>query len=60
MLDFADALDGAKVRQMWLAKSLARSVAVLAEAPVRDSANTEADNSGGARALAGNGSRRDQ
>jgi hypothetical protein len=47
MLGFADALDGAKVRQMWLAKSLARVVAVLAETPVRDIANTTSDNSGG-------------
>jgi hypothetical protein len=47
MLDFADALDGAKARQMMLAKSLARVVAVLAETPVRDIANTESDNSGG-------------
>ncbi len=47
MIDFADALDGAKARQMMLAKSLARVVAVLAEAPVRDIANTEADNNGG-------------
>jgi hypothetical protein len=47
MLDFADALDGAKARQMMLAKSLARTVAVLAETPVRDIANTSADNSGG-------------
>ena len=53
MLDFADALDGAKARQMWLAKSLARSVAVLAEAPVRDIANSESDNAGGSRALGG-------
>ena len=47
MLDFADALDGAKVRQMWLAKSMARVVAVLAETPVRDIANTPSDDSGG-------------
>ena len=54
MLGFADALDGAKVRQMWLAKSLARVVAVLAEAPVRDIANTQSDNNGGG-ALAAKG-----
>jgi hypothetical protein len=53
MIDFADALDGAKARQMWLAKSLARVVARLAETPVRDMANTEFDNAGGARALGG-------
>jgi hypothetical protein len=53
MVDFADALDGAKARQMMLAKSLARVVAVLAETPVRDIANTATDNSGGG-ALAGN------
>ena len=47
MTDFADALDGAKARQMWLAKSLARVVAVLAETPVRDITNTASDNSGG-------------
>ena len=47
MLDFADALDGAKSRQMMLAKSLARSVAVLAESPVRDIVNTPSDNAGG-------------
>jgi hypothetical protein len=47
MLGFADALDGAKVRQMWLAKSMARVVAVLAETPVRDIANTPSDDSGG-------------
>ena len=52
MIDFADALDGAKARQMMLAKSLARIVAVLAETPVRDIANNESDNAGG-NALAG-------
>jgi hypothetical protein len=46
MLGFADALDGAKTRQMWLAKSMARVVAVLAETPVRDIANTPSDDSG--------------
>jgi len=47
MLDFADALDGAKARQMMLAKSMARIVGQLAEAPVSDIANTVSDNSGG-------------
>ncbi len=46
MLDFANALDGAKARQMLLAKSLAAIVGRLAETPVRDIANTESDNSG--------------
>ena len=36
MLDFANALDGAKERQKWLAKSIARVVAVMGEANVRD------------------------
>jgi len=58
MLDFADALDGAKARQMMLAKSLARVVAVLAETPVRDIANTSSDDSSGTampwKALDGN------
>jgi hypothetical protein len=43
MLDFANALDGAKARQMMLAKSIAGVVAVLAETPVRDIANTSTD-----------------
>ena len=34
MLDFANALDGAKARQMMLAKSIAKAVGTLAEAPV--------------------------
>jgi len=46
MTDFADALDGAKARQMMLAKSMARVVAVLAESPVRDIVNSESDNAG--------------
>jgi hypothetical protein len=41
MLAFADALDGAKARQMQLAKSVARAVAVLAEAPVHDVVHDE-------------------
>jgi hypothetical protein len=47
MVDFADALDGAKARQMMLAKSLANVVGTLAESPVRDIANLESDNTGG-------------
>ena len=46
MLDFANALDGAKARQMMLAKKMATVVAVLAETPVRDIANSESDNGG--------------
>jgi hypothetical protein len=46
MLDFANALDGAKARQMLLAKSMAAIVGRLAETPVRDIANTEGDDSG--------------
>ncbi|HEV2644220.1 MAG TPA: hypothetical protein VGT98_16020 [Candidatus Elarobacter sp.] len=46
MLAFADALDGAKARQMQLAKSMARTYAVLAEMPIRDIANTAADDHG--------------
>jgi hypothetical protein len=43
LLAFADALDGAKERQMWLAKAMARNLAVLSEAPVRDIANSATD-----------------
>jgi hypothetical protein len=43
LLAFADALDGAKERQMWLAKAMARNLAVLSEAPVRDIANSSSD-----------------
>jgi hypothetical protein len=51
MLAFADALDGAKARQMQLAKSVARAVAVLAEAPVHDIVHDEGgDNTGDALA----------
>ena len=48
LLAFANALDGAKARQMMLAKSLARVLAVSAEARVRDFANTESDDHGAA------------
>ncbi|HEY0380862.1 MAG TPA: hypothetical protein VGC72_01555 [Candidatus Elarobacter sp.] len=48
MIDFADALDGAKARQMLLAKSMARIYAALAEAPVRDIANAPSDDHGAA------------
>ncbi|MDP9106800.1 MAG: hypothetical protein M3N49_12825 [Candidatus Eremiobacteraeota bacterium] len=48
MLAFADALDGAKARQMQLAKSMARAYAVLAEKPVHDIVHDEnADTTGG-------------
>ena len=50
MLAFANALDGAKARQMQLAKAMARVYAVLAEMPIRDIANTAADDHG-AKAL---------
>ena len=43
MLGFANALDGAKARQMELAKSIARTLAIVSELPVRDIANTAAD-----------------
>lgn len=49
---FANALDGAKARQEQLAKSLARVLAVLAEARLRDAANAESDDHGPS-ALAG-------
>jgi len=48
MLEFADALDGAKARQMLLAKSMARILSVLAEAPIRDIANASSDDHGAA------------
>jgi len=47
LLAFADALDGAKVRQMWLAKSIARNLAVLAEVPVRNIADKPSDDHAG-------------
>jgi len=51
MLAFADALDGAKARQMQLAKAVARAYAVLAEKPVRDIVHDEGgDNTGDALA----------
>ncbi len=43
MLAFADALDGAKERQIWLAKAMARNLAVLSETPVYDIANKSSD-----------------
>jgi hypothetical protein len=43
LLAFADALDGAKERQMWLAKAMARNLAVLSETPVHDIANSATD-----------------
>ena len=48
MLAFADALDGAKARQMQLTKAMARTYAVLAEKPVHDIVHDEnADTTGG-------------
>ena len=48
MLAFADALDGAKARQMQLAKAMARFYAVLAEKPVHDIVHDEnGDTTGG-------------
>ena len=41
MLAFANALDGAKARQMQLTKAMARIYAVLAERPVRDIVHDE-------------------
>jgi hypothetical protein len=46
MLAFADALDGAKARQMMLAKRIARVVGTLAERRVVNIANTPADDHG--------------
>jgi hypothetical protein len=43
MLDFANALDGAKGRQMMLARQISRIVGTLAEAPVLLAANNEHD-----------------
>ena len=51
MLGFANALDGAKARQMDLAKSIARTVAVLGEAPIGDIINTPADDHAAADAV---------
>jgi hypothetical protein len=52
MLAFANALDGAKARQMYLARRIARTVGTLAEAPVRNLVNTPSDDHG-ASALSG-------
>ncbi len=46
MLAFANALDGAKSRQMMLTKSMARIYGTLAETPVRDITNTQSDDHG--------------
>lgn len=43
MLAFANALDGAKARQMWLAKTIARTLAVTEELPVQQLANQQSD-----------------
>jgi hypothetical protein len=48
MLDFANALDGAKGRQMLLTKSMARIYGALAEAPIRNITNTPQDDHGAA------------
>ncbi len=48
MIEFADALDGAKGRQMLLTKSMARVYGTLAETPVRDITNTPQDDHGAA------------
>ncbi len=48
MLDFANALDGAKARQMMLAKSIAKAVGTLAEAPVHLLLNGPLDEHGAA------------
>ncbi|MBV8298886.1 MAG: hypothetical protein JO083_04905 [Candidatus Eremiobacteraeota bacterium] len=47
MLAFANALDGAKARQMMLTKSIARTVATLAEAPVHLLLDGPLDDHGG-------------
>jgi hypothetical protein len=46
MLDFANALDGAKGRQIMLAKAMARIVGTLAETPIRDITNQPYDDHG--------------
>jgi|GEM_PF-1248223 len=51
MLDFANALDGAKARQMMLARSLAKVVGTNAETPVRDIVNSASDQPGQAALL---------
>jgi hypothetical protein len=43
MLALANAVDGAKARQYWLAKSIARTLAVYSEAPVRTVASSAED-----------------
>jgi hypothetical protein len=48
MLDFANALDGAKARQMMLAKSIAKVVGTLAEVPVHTLTNGPLDDHGAA------------
>lgn len=46
MADFANALDGAKNRQLALARSIAKLVGQLAETPARDAANAPGDDHG--------------
>ena len=57
MLAFANALDGAKARQLMLAKSVARVVGILAERPVRTIVTTDKDDRGSSTALGGGVSR---
>jgi hypothetical protein len=57
MLAFANALDGAKARQLMLARSVARVVAVLAERPIRTIVTTDKDDRSSETALSGGVSR---
>jgi hypothetical protein len=57
MLAFANALDGAKARQMLLAKSIARVVAILAERQIRTIVTTDKDDRNSETAMSGGVSR---
>jgi hypothetical protein len=57
MLAFANALDGAKARQLMLAKAVARVVGTLAERPIRTIVTTDKDEQNSATALSGGVSR---
>ena len=57
MLAFANALDGAKARQLMLAKQVARVVAVLAERQIRTIVTTDKDEKNSETALSGGVSR---
>jgi len=57
MLAFANALDGAKGRQMTLARQVARVVGILAERPVRTIVTTDKDERSGNTAFGGGVSR---